>query len=206
MVFQGRLLLLLCVSLGTCATIGHYHTQSAEEEAAAAAAAVTDASVDTAKEDVAAAGDQVRAATNTDVENPAAADPVVDVPVRDVVTAEEPGTGGPVTEALDRGASNQGQTSSEEWNEIRAVKVNQPPDRSLAHEDDSSWSLNSIRNSFQTVHGYFDSLVELVGGHNGVCQYRCKYGTYCTVRTPLTPLFRTSLSEMFLTSSCSVTK
>uniref|UniRef100_A0A665WC92 Phospholipase A2, group XIIB n=1 Tax=Echeneis naucrates TaxID=173247 RepID=A0A665WC92_ECHNA len=32
------------------------------------------------------------------------------------------------------------------------------------------------RNSLQTMHGYFDSLVELVGGRNGVCQYRCRYG------------------------------
>uniref|UniRef100_A0AAQ6ISX5 Phospholipase A2, group XIIB n=1 Tax=Anabas testudineus TaxID=64144 RepID=A0AAQ6ISX5_ANATE len=43
-------------------------------------------------------------------------------------------------------------------------------------EYDGSWSLNSIRNSFQSVHGYFDSMVELVGGRNGVCEYRCKYG------------------------------
>uniref|UniRef100_A0A3B4TLV2 Phospholipase A2, group XIIB n=1 Tax=Seriola dumerili TaxID=41447 RepID=A0A3B4TLV2_SERDU len=49
-------------------------------------------------------------------------------------------------------------------------------DKPLANEDNNSWSLNSIRNSFQTMHGYFDSLVELVGGRDGVCQYRCRYG------------------------------
>ncbi|CAG09488.1 unnamed protein product, partial [Tetraodon nigroviridis] len=40
----------------------------------------------------------------------------------------------------------------------------------------SSWSLGSIRKRFQIVHGYFDSLVELAGGQNGVCQYRCRHG------------------------------
>ncbi|KAL4641283.1 group XIIB secretory phospholipase A2-like protein isoform X2 [Arapaima gigas] len=42
--------------------------------------------------------------------------------------------------------------------------------------DDSSWSLNAIRESFQAINGYFDSVVELMGGRNGVCQYRCRYG------------------------------
>uniref|UniRef100_A0A8C2XI67 Phospholipase A2, group XIIB n=1 Tax=Cyclopterus lumpus TaxID=8103 RepID=A0A8C2XI67_CYCLU len=46
----------------------------------------------------------------------------------------------------------------------------------VAQEDDNSWSLNSIRNSFQNIHGYFGSLVELAGGQNGVCQYRCRHG------------------------------
>uniref|UniRef100_G3NNJ2 Phospholipase A2, group XIIB n=1 Tax=Gasterosteus aculeatus TaxID=69293 RepID=G3NNJ2_GASAC len=43
-------------------------------------------------------------------------------------------------------------------------------------EDDNSWSINAIRNSFQSIHGYFESLVELAGGRDGVCQYRCRYG------------------------------
>uniref|UniRef100_A0A667XW50 Phospholipase A2, group XIIB n=1 Tax=Myripristis murdjan TaxID=586833 RepID=A0A667XW50_9TELE len=46
--------------------------------------------------------------------------------------------------------------------------------RALVQEDSGS-GLNSIRGSFQAISGYFDSLVELVGGRNGVCQYRCKY-------------------------------
>ncbi|XP_013856124.1 group XIIB secretory phospholipase A2-like protein, partial [Austrofundulus limnaeus] len=61
-------------------------------------------------------------------------------------------------------------------NEIRPVQTNVSPKKPAAEEDADSWSLNSIRSSFQTVHGYFDSLVELVGGRNGVCQYRCRYG------------------------------
>ncbi|KAJ8248206.1 hypothetical protein GJAV_G00239510 [Gymnothorax javanicus] len=43
-------------------------------------------------------------------------------------------------------------------------------------EDDSYWGLDSIRDSFQAVNGYFDTLVEMMGGPNGVCQYRCRYG------------------------------
>ncbi|XP_060781445.1 group XIIB secretory phospholipase A2-like protein isoform X2 [Neoarius graeffei] len=43
-------------------------------------------------------------------------------------------------------------------------------------EEDSTWGLNSIRGSFQAVNGYFDSLLELMGGRDGVCQYRCRYG------------------------------
>uniref|UniRef100_A0A3B3ZB19 Uncharacterized protein n=1 Tax=Periophthalmus magnuspinnatus TaxID=409849 RepID=A0A3B3ZB19_9GOBI len=46
----------------------------------------------------------------------------------------------------------------------------------IPEEQSSRWSFNSIRNSFQNMNGYFDSLVELVGGRNGVCQYRCRYG------------------------------
>lgn len=43
-------------------------------------------------------------------------------------------------------------------------------------EEDADWGLNSIRGSFQAVNGYFDSLLELMGGRDGVCQYRCRYG------------------------------
>ncbi|XP_036403233.1 group XIIB secretory phospholipase A2-like protein isoform X1 [Megalops cyprinoides] len=45
-----------------------------------------------------------------------------------------------------------------------------------AEPEESDWGLNSIRDSFQTVNSYFDSLVELMGGRNGVCQYRCRFG------------------------------
>lgn len=43
-------------------------------------------------------------------------------------------------------------------------------------EEDADWGLNSIRGSFQAVNGYFDSLLELMGGRDGVCQYRCRFG------------------------------
>ncbi|XP_060727813.1 group XIIB secretory phospholipase A2-like protein isoform X2 [Tachysurus vachellii] len=43
-------------------------------------------------------------------------------------------------------------------------------------DDESEWGLGSIRGSFQAVNGYFDSLLELMGGRDGVCQYRCRFG------------------------------
>ncbi|CAL8257873.1 unnamed protein product [Lota lota] len=43
--------------------------------------------------------------------------------------------------------------------------------------EDSGWGLSGLRGSFQTINGYFDSMVELVGGRNGVCQYRCRHGS-----------------------------
>lgn len=61
-----------------------------------------------------------------------------------------------------------------EGNGIRPVQT-KSPSRPLA-QDESGWSLSSIRKRFQAVHGYFDSLVELAGGQNGVCQYRCRHG------------------------------
>ncbi|XP_030235802.1 group XIIB secretory phospholipase A2-like protein isoform X1 [Gadus morhua] len=44
-------------------------------------------------------------------------------------------------------------------------------------EDSGGWGLSGLRGSFQTINGYFDSMVELVGGRNGVCQYRCRHGS-----------------------------
>lgn len=43
-------------------------------------------------------------------------------------------------------------------------------------EDDSDWGFGSIRGGFQAVNGYFDSILELMGGRDGVCQYRCRHG------------------------------
>lgn len=40
----------------------------------------------------------------------------------------------------------------------------------------SDWGIETIRDSFETVNSYFDSFLELLGGKNGVCQYRCRYG------------------------------
>lgn len=44
-------------------------------------------------------------------------------------------------------------------------------------EDDESWGLNSLRGGFEAVSGYFDSMLEFMGGRDGVCQYRCRFGT-----------------------------
>ncbi|XP_072293440.1 group XIIB secretory phospholipase A2-like protein [Eucyclogobius newberryi] len=58
----------------------------------------------------------------------------------------------------------------EEDNQIKPVQIQKP------EEQNSRWGFNSIRSGFQNMNGYFESLVELVGGRNGVCQYRCRYG------------------------------
>lgn len=177
-------LLLLCVSVGLCATLAHYQTPAEEEEEEAPAVidgAVTAASLDAAEEEPAANslfGNSLPAKILA-VDKPAADK------VADGATAKEPETDSdrpagdtPALEAVPGEDATQKQPSSssvEEGNDIRPVQTNRSLNRPVAHED-SSWSINSIRNSFQTVHGYFDSLVELVGGHNGVCQYRCRYG------------------------------
>lgn len=187
MLLRTVVLLLLCVSVGMCATLAHYQTPAEEEEEAPAVidGAVTAASLDAAEEEPAANslfGNNLQAKILA-VDKPAADE--VDVSVADGATAKEPETDSDrpagdtsALEAVTGEDVTQKQPSSssvEEGNDIRPVQTDQSLNRPLAHED-SSWSLNSIRNSFQTVHGYFDSLVELVGGHNGVCQYRCRYG------------------------------
>lgn len=43
-------------------------------------------------------------------------------------------------------------------------------------QEDEEWGLNSIRGSFEAVSGYFDSMLEFMGGRDGLCQYRCRYG------------------------------
>lgn len=51
-----------------------------------------------------------------------------------------------------------------------------PPAPPQESEEDSDWGFGSIRGSFQAVNGYFDSILELMGGRDGVCQYRCRHG------------------------------
>ncbi|XP_049456311.1 group XIIB secretory phospholipase A2-like protein isoform X1 [Epinephelus fuscoguttatus] len=193
-------LLLLCVSMGMCATIGHYQDQASEDEepAVVTEGGVAAASVEAGEEGVAPVETHSPAAEEPAAnsifgdnllakifagDNPAADKPEVDVPVADGATAEKQGTDSdgpagdaPGMEALTGEAVAQEQPSSSEDNDIRPVHTNQSPNKPLAQEDDNSWSLNSIRSTFQTMNGYFDSLVELAGGHNGVCQYRCRYG------------------------------
>ncbi|XP_041958712.1 group XIIB secretory phospholipase A2-like protein [Alosa sapidissima] len=43
-------------------------------------------------------------------------------------------------------------------------------------EEDEDWGLDSLRGSFQAVNGYFDSMLEFLGGRDGVCQHKCRYG------------------------------
>ncbi|TNN66698.1 Group XIIB secretory phospholipase A2-like protein [Liparis tanakae] len=120
--------------------------------------------------------------------NPSDDNPNVDVPVvdgatgdgatadgatGDGATAEEPETDSD-RPAVDPPAMEAGDAGLQD-NDIRPIETNQLPEEPVEDEDDNSWGLNSIRNSFQSIHGYFGSLVELAGGQNGVCQYRCRY-------------------------------
>lgn len=43
-------------------------------------------------------------------------------------------------------------------------------------EEDQEWGMNSLRGGFEAVGGYFDSVLEYMGGRDGVCQHRCRYG------------------------------
>uniref|UniRef100_A0A672ZLT6 Phospholipase A2, group XIIB n=2 Tax=Sphaeramia orbicularis TaxID=375764 RepID=A0A672ZLT6_9TELE len=100
----------------------------------------------------------------------------VDIPVADGAAGTDTDSDRTAEDVPAEEALAQDQPSEEDGNEIRPVETEDTQKQPLKNEDDSSWSLNSIRNSFQSMHGYFDSLVELVGGRNGVCEYRCRYG------------------------------
>lgn len=45
-----------------------------------------------------------------------------------------------------------------------------------AEDENQDWAMNSLRGGFESVGGYFDSVLEFMGGRDGVCQYRCRYG------------------------------
>lgn len=49
-------------------------------------------------------------------------------------------------------------------------------DGTPAEDDADDWGLNSLRGGLESVGGYFDSVLELMGGRDGVCQHRCRYG------------------------------
>nr|XP_040035344.1 group XIIB secretory phospholipase A2-like protein isoform X1 [Gasterosteus aculeatus aculeatus] len=199
MLLRAVVLLFLCVSSGICATLGHYQTTPEEEQASPVDSDAVSAAV-AAEEAAAPAGTQQ--GSSPAVEEPAAdssrgdselavddlsADKTkMEVPVGDGATADEPETDRemaagdpPAMEALAGEAVTQEQHFSpgaEEENDIRPVQTDLSLNNSLAQEDDNSWSIDSIRNSFRSLHGYFELLVELAGGRDGVCQYRCRYG------------------------------
>ncbi|XP_010728641.3 group XIIB secretory phospholipase A2-like protein isoform X2 [Larimichthys crocea] len=195
MLLRTVVLLSLCVSVGMCATLAHY--QANEEEAPAVtdgALAADSVDADAQVGDSPAAEESAANSIFGDSllgkilagDNPAPLTPEADIPAADSETTKEletdsdrPAGDIPAMEALSSEAVTHEEPSpneeEKEGNDITPVQTNQNLNRPIAHED-NSWSLNSIRSSFQNVHGYFDSLVELVGGHNGVCQYQCRYG------------------------------
>ncbi|XP_051935616.1 group XIIB secretory phospholipase A2-like protein [Hippocampus zosterae] len=145
------LLLLLSVTAGVCATLGHYQSKSLEEDTPA---------VDPQNTDVA----DTKLYQDQTNELPEV------LPNKTPEAVKGPGE---ISQAGEAQHQPKDQEEMEKSDKIEPVQM------SISTPDDqnsSSWSLMSIRSSFQTMHGYFDSLVELVGGHNGVCQYRCRYG------------------------------
>ncbi|NXG79774.1 PG12B protein, partial [Baryphthengus martii] len=62
----------------------------------------------------------------------------------------------------------------------------------------SEWGIGTIRDSFETVNSYFDSFLELLGGKNGVCQYRCRYGKAPMPRPHYKPQEPNGCSSYFL--------
>ncbi|XP_033967376.1 group XIIB secretory phospholipase A2-like protein [Pseudochaenichthys georgianus] len=60
-----------------------------------------------------------------------------------------------------------------------AAETPPPPpasDGTQGEGEDGDWGLNSVRGGFESVGGYFDSMLEFMGGRDGVCQYRCRHG------------------------------
>ncbi|XP_077574836.1 group XIIB secretory phospholipase A2-like protein [Stigmatopora nigra] len=50
------------------------------------------------------------------------------------------------------------------------------PEEEEKGRDDGDWGLDSLRGGFEAATGYFDSVLEFMGGRDGLCQYRCRYG------------------------------
>uniref|UniRef100_A0A8C4U3E4 Phospholipase A2 group XIIB n=1 Tax=Falco tinnunculus TaxID=100819 RepID=A0A8C4U3E4_FALTI len=69
---------------------------------------------------------------------------------------------------------------------------------SQAESTYSEWGIGAIRDSFETVNSYFDSFLELLGGKNGVCQYRCRYGKAPMPRPHYKPQEPNGCSSYFL--------
>uniref|UniRef100_A0A3P9GZ78 Phospholipase A2, group XIIB n=1 Tax=Oryzias latipes TaxID=8090 RepID=A0A3P9GZ78_ORYLA len=167
MFLRTAALLLLCASLAMSATLVYHQTEAKEEQDAPV--------VEPSRH---GDGEAHGATTNAapDAEAGDSKENEVLGKIFAVDTEEQKRTSSSTKEDLTNNAPPEEHRSSEDTNAIRPVQTIKPPNKPPAEEDANSWSLTSIRNSFQTVHGYFDTLVELVGGQNGVCQYRCRYG------------------------------
>ncbi|XP_034538028.1 group XIIB secretory phospholipase A2-like protein isoform X2 [Notolabrus celidotus] len=152
--------------------------EAAAPEAAAPEADAPEADAPVA--DAPTAGDP-----ETESDGPAGDAPVEEALTEEAVTQEQPASDAAVSH--EQPSSDEATTPEEPFAEaVHQVKPSDEEEEDneikvsvntqVAPEESSSWGFNSIRNSFQTMNGYFDSLVELVGGQDGVCQYRCRYG------------------------------
>lgn len=176
MLLRTAAMLLLCASAGLCATLALHQTSEPEEESLAAAAAA--APVDGVGQ-VTAGEPQANPLSGGDglggtlAGSEAVADGADGGAANKLETEEGDGPAGD--------AATRPPPPQDGGNDIRPIRA-MMRDRAKTQEE-SGWSINSIRSSFQSAHGYFNSLVELVGGRDGVCQYRCRYGERPSVNT-----------------------
>uniref|UniRef100_A0A8C6UZH0 Phospholipase A2, group XIIB n=1 Tax=Neogobius melanostomus TaxID=47308 RepID=A0A8C6UZH0_9GOBI len=189
------LLLFLCASSGLCATLGLFQMQKEEDthpqdavldrvvEASDGNIQDTEATTDDISNDPSphVEGGLPETLMANDIQLKADKEANEDTPVADAAPAEEAVTGSdnktedvPIVEAKVPEDPIQDQPLQEEDNEIKSIQTQEIQKK--PEESYSRWGFNSIRSSLQSVNGYFDSLVELVGGRNGVCEYRCRYG------------------------------
>lgn len=67
-------------------------------------------------------------------------------------------------------------TVSQETEDPAAAGPGQASDGTEADDNTDDWGLNTFRGSLESIGGYFDSMLEFMGGRDGVCQYRCRHG------------------------------
>ncbi|XP_043911921.1 group XIIB secretory phospholipase A2-like protein isoform X2 [Protopterus annectens] len=65
---------------------------------------------------------------------------------------------------------------SQDQEDVEGVVVNSTAIPAESSTSESDWGIGTLREGFEAVNGYMDSFLELLGGRNGVCQYRCRYG------------------------------
>lgn len=173
MLLRTVILLLLCISVGMCATLGSYQTATAE-----GSHTVNVATDEASAPELSSNFGSPSQTTDTNSVDTATADEAeVDISAADGAGTDKDSSSGHASTlqtVTAEAASPKPPFPVKEGNDISPVQM-PSGSRALAQEE-SAWSLSSIRKRFQTVHGYFDSLVELAGGQNGVCQYRCRYG------------------------------
>lgn len=69
-----------------------------------------------------------------------------------------------------------------------------------AEDDTDDWGMNSLRGGLESVGGYFDSVLELMGGRDGVCQHRCRYGRALLAKKKKHPSLNCSMSKIVKSS------
>ncbi|KAK7902195.1 hypothetical protein WMY93_018964 [Mugilogobius chulae] len=183
------LLLFLCVSSSLCATLGLF-MQEKDEDTPAQEPPVLDNVVEAVEGNIQDTKEAIADEITKDASPPAEEKGLlkklfvndkqseelevdkevqeVNITLEDVAATEEVVTENDRKDTEEVDVIQDQLSQKEEDNEIKPVQTEEVPKK--PEEQNSRWSLSSIRSSFQNMNGYFDSLVELVGGRNGVCQ------------------------------------